>query len=324
MNKPGNQLLYKVLEEHFVRQISGSERTTFTGFTYRNANGKGIVCPRLVNVVEEGGWCFYDKRTEKGKKTYWRIDTLVLLLAENRVSGIAGSLPDGTTTSITFSNSTLLITTPEFDEVISKVKSGEFSDRKPHTDPRLLMSKLQAQAEPAPNLGAADTTTDSQISSQTPTNHGDENVLSPTSSTQKNNVQEDLSSSYMNDPKKRVAIERAAVNRARQHYEANEFQVEERGKPFDLLCRKGSLIVHVEVKGTVGSGEKVILTINEVIDARNPEWRSDLFIVYGINLEQVNGEWQGRGGSVRCTEAWCPHDDDLKAVQFDYRVPNLQ
>lgn len=129
------------------------------------------------------------------------------------------------------------------------------------------------------------------------------------------------SSSYMSDAEKRYVVERVAVDRAVAFYELGGFNVEEKGKPYDLLCSRGSLTVHVEVKGSTGSGNKVVLTINEVNDAKSPNWRSDLFIVYGIKLDQLDGKWIGSGGTTRHLQAWCPFEKDMKATQFEYSVP---
>lgn len=129
------------------------------------------------------------------------------------------------------------------------------------------------------------------------------------------------SSSYMSDPEKKYAVERVAVDRAVSFYQSEGFHVEEKGKPYDLLCIKDDLTIHVEVKGSTGSGRKVILTINEVNDAKNMDWRSDLFIVYGIILNRVDGKWFGTGGTTRHLTSWLPLEKDMKATQFEYSVP---
>lgn len=129
-------------------------------------------------------------------------------------------------------------------------------------------------------------------------------------------------SPYMTDPEKRTAIEHAAVEHAKKYYLDKGFTVEEKGKPYDLLCQKGELVVHVEVKGTTGTGDTVILTKNEVMDARDPAWRSDLYLVHGIELRLSNTGWIGIGGTAEHIESWSPEDEDLDATQFDYHVPH--
>lgn len=125
----------------------------------------------------------------------------------------------------------------------------------------------------------------------------------------------------MDDSEKRAVIEKYAVQLAKEFYLNIGFDVEERGKPFDLLCRTDGLEVHVEVKGTTGSGSRVILTRNEVRDARNTTWRSDLFIVRDIELSTLGATWIANGGSIHRIEAWVPVDEDLSATEFEYNVP---
>ncbi|GIL05443.1 MAG: hypothetical protein AMXMBFR6_26570 [Betaproteobacteria bacterium] len=124
---------------------------------------------------------------------------------------------------------------------------------------------------------------------------------------------------YQGDPAKRRAVEEYAVSRAIEHYKHRGFQVDERGRPYDLDCSHEGLCIHVEVKGTTGGGERIILTRNEVRDARNPRWRSDLFVVRGIRLTACAGQWIASGGEVEVHEDWVPDDADLEPTQFEYR-----
>lgn len=129
------------------------------------------------------------------------------------------------------------------------------------------------------------------------------------------------SAPYMQDAERREIVERVAVDRAIDFYRSNGFEVTEKGKPYDLLCTKGELVVHVEVKGTTGAGERVVLTRNEILDARDGNWRSDLFVVFGIDLSCVDQAWVGSGGEVFRIESWEPKDKDLVATQFEYVIP---
>lgn len=141
----------------------------------------------------------------------------------------------------------------------------------------------------------------------------------------------DGSAGRLTDPDQRKAVERRAVDLAKAHYEALGFVVQEKGKPFDLLCTPGPLaapglpVVHVEVKGSTSAAASVHLTKNEIADARQPGkgWRSDLYVVRWIELVQDNvGAWSGIGGDQEVHVNWSPHDDDLTATDFVYRVPS--
>lgn len=126
---------------------------------------------------------------------------------------------------------------------------------------------------------------------------------------------------YQDDPEKRKRTELFAVKRACEHYSKLGFSIVEKGKPYDLLCTRDELIVHVEVKGTTGNGSVVILTKNEVKDARDDSWRSDLFIVKNIVLTADGDSWSPSGGDDVLYEAWVLDEEDLEASEFMYRVP---
>lgn len=126
---------------------------------------------------------------------------------------------------------------------------------------------------------------------------------------------------YQVDPQKRKCIENYAVDWATKHYELQGFLVVEKGKPFDLLCTKGDIIIHVEAKGTTGAATAVILTRNEVTDARNKNWQSDLFIVYNIITVHDGETWVASGGTERIFEKWEPEDKSLFPLCYEYIVP---
>ena len=90
---------------------------------------------------------------------------------------------------------------------------------------------------------------------------------------------------------------------------------------YDLECSKDQEVVHVEVKGTTGVGDSVVLTRNEVEHARTyPD--THLFIVGEIRLSyEGNAPVTAGGRLVRHITDWRPLDDDLEATQFRYRVP---
>jgi len=133
--------------------------------------------------------------------------------------------------------------------------------------------------------------------------------------------QSDESLGYQIDPKKRKCVELYAEDCAIQYYVNRGFSVERKGKPYDLLCINDNLTIHVEVKGTTGLLNKVILTRNEIIDAKNINWQSDLFIVHGILLTESNGVWQASGGKQHLLAKWQLKDIDLSPLTFEYRVP---
>jgi len=89
------------------------------------------------------------------------------------------------------------------------------------------------------------------------------------------------------DAKRRKAIELAAMDRAKSHYELLGWQVEDTSayRPYDLECRRGdSDVLRVEVKGLTQGVGTINVTVGEVNQARDPSVITDLFIVANIGL----------------------------------------
>jgi hypothetical protein len=90
---------------------------------------------------------------------------------------------------------------------------------------------------------------------------------------------------------------------------------------YDLLWRDGGVEVRVEVKGTTSAGGAVLLTRNEVLNARGTDWRTDLVIVSKIKVEFANGQWRTTGGSGRQIIGWVPQDAELEPLQYRHVAP---
>lgn len=124
------------------------------------------------------------------------------------------------------------------------------------------------------------------------------------------------------DPQVRLAIEKYAVGLAKQYYQGRGYDVDERGKPYDLHCEKQGELLHVEVKGSRSLLDAVVVTINEVTDARDPAWRSDLYVVDAIELQRgAEGDLICSGGRQRVLPGWYPEDARLKPTQYRYSLP---
>lgn len=130
------------------------------------------------------------------------------------------------------------------------------------------------------------------------------------------------SQGYEQDPEMRSAVELYAESIATKHYVSQGFRVHKFGKPFDLLCENEGESIHVEVKGSRTKLETVILTINEIVDAENVGWRSDLFVVDQIVVERVGNELVAAGGVARVIQKWVPAKEMLAPTQFRYRLPD--
>jgi hypothetical protein len=128
---------------------------------------------------------------------------------------------------------------------------------------------------------------------------------------------------FMRDSQRKLAIESCAMLAAKRYFGERDYEVIDVSgyEPFDLLCRKGSSEVHVEVKGTTSSGEKVFLTKNEVRHARAHSEDMVLFVVHGISLVDSPDGPQAIGGTFRILENWLPTEVDLTPETYSYRVP---
>lgn len=126
----------------------------------------------------------------------------------------------------------------------------------------------------------------------------------------------------ISDVIRRVAIERYAVKVAREYLHGQGWRdIEDVGKPYDLRCKKSGIELHVEVKGTTGRGERVILTRGEVEHART--WQpTTLIVVRDIELSDTQ-PYVASGGSMRPPlDNWQPDVSDLHPTQYEYSIPS--
>jgi hypothetical protein len=121
----------------------------------------------------------------------------------------------------------------------------------------------------------------------------------------------------------RRAVELRAMQVARALYEGNGWGVIDKSssQPFDLLATKGVSKRFIEVKGTTGEGQSIVLTHGEVSHVRRNGEGCALVIVSGIVLESSNGEWQANGGAVTThKDPWTIVETNLSATQYRYEI----
>ena len=101
------------------------------------------------------------------------------------------------------------------------------------------------------------------------------------------------------DQEVKVAVEALAMNMATEFY-GKAWTVEDvhGSESYDLICRRGDEVKHVEVKGTTTDGAEVILTPNEVRHAREHP-RTALFVLSNITIERAeDGTVTAAGGEA--------------------------
>jgi hypothetical protein len=124
------------------------------------------------------------------------------------------------------------------------------------------------------------------------------------------------------DQEARAAVEAHAMNAATAFYTLN-WEVEDvHGKQsYDLVCRRGDEVKHVEVKGTTTDGTEVILTPNEVSHARDSRHNA-LFILSNIRVERAeDGTVVATGGVRRLYDPWTLDEGTLIPIGYRYQIP---
>jgi len=128
------------------------------------------------------------------------------------------------------------------------------------------------------------------------------------------------SQGFCASPRARRAIEEFAGLRAKQYYEGQGYDVEVRGKPYDLRCSKVDSVLHVEVKGTTTTGDQVLLTPNEVAFVSDHSSSMALFIVSGLQVS-LNDEPTVTGGTEIEIRQWRIRHERLTPIGCTYSVP---
>lgn len=123
----------------------------------------------------------------------------------------------------------------------------------------------------------------------------------------------------------RKAIEIRAMEATKHALKAEGWEVEDTslGNPFDLRARRSGVEMHVEVKGTCTTEEKVILTRGEVRHHHSTTAISALAVVSGIELGGTKEVPEARNGILRLIHPWRIAPTDLDALAFEYSVPPL-
>jgi hypothetical protein len=122
------------------------------------------------------------------------------------------------------------------------------------------------------------------------------------------------------------AVEIHAVNYVSQHLEADGWDAKNVGlvESYDLRCARDNEVLHVEVKGTTGNGEAVVLTRNEVQHARDEYPDVALAVVSQIRVEMVaDGKIVTSGGVLDLWFPWAIDDGHLECSVYRYAPPNL-
>jgi hypothetical protein len=125
---------------------------------------------------------------------------------------------------------------------------------------------------------------------------------------------------FQSNPRIRKAIELYAEEKAIEWFESksNGYTfVRKVGKPFDLIFRKDSQQLFVEVKGTQADGSCIFLTYNEVQCSKEKQPNYALFLLHHVFIDDAE-EPTPSGGVPRIINPFQPKGDRLKAISYKY------
>ena len=88
--------------------------------------------------------------------------------------------------------------------------------------------------------------------------------------------------------------------------------------PYDFLVRKDGIEFIVEVKGTTGTGDLILLTVNEVEIHRTQHPNNILIVVHSIDLDRSTKTPTTSGGQVEVLKSWIINESQLRPLTFSY------
>jgi hypothetical protein len=118
----------------------------------------------------------------------------------------------------------------------------------------------------------------------------------------------------------RREVESRAMGLAGSHYHSQGYTVEDVSsfQSYDLKCLRDDVELHVEVKGTRGDGNRVLLTRKEVEHAQNYRPAALLIVKEISSVHSDNGACQASGGSVELHDPWDINEGDLVPIGYSY------
>ncbi|MEV0709251.1 MrcB family domain-containing protein [Nocardia aurea] len=118
------------------------------------------------------------------------------------------------------------------------------------------------------------------------------------------------------------AIEKHSVDLATAYFEGLGYTVTNTGlgNPYDLIATRGDEMLYVEVKGTMSSGEQIIVTRGEVEHHLKHYPDNALVVVDSIMLDRSSGAPVAYGGNVEVTQPWEINVSALTVISYKYKL----
>lgn len=126
----------------------------------------------------------------------------------------------------------------------------------------------------------------------------------------------------MASAEERRAIELRAMDMAVAYLNALGFSVKDvsGNSSYDLEATSPDQKLFVEVKGTTGSADSILMTANEIEFHRKEYPNTALIIVSGIDLERGE-EPSASGGRLDYAQPWQVPEDRLRPTAYEVRLP---
>jgi hypothetical protein len=115
----------------------------------------------------------------------------------------------------------------------------------------------------------------------------------------------------------RKTVEEYAMRFAATHFKREWYSVEDVSatSSYDLLCRRGTEELRVEVKGTSTAGHQIILTRNEVFEGQQPGYA--LFVVSEVVIDRSEPRKPvAIGGKAHLFSPWQPNLIELQPISY--------
>jgi hypothetical protein len=133
-------------------------------------------------------------------------------------------------------------------------------------------------------------------------------------------VSQEQAAGFQSNPAIRRAVEKFAMSKAHSALTATGYTNltdTSKVRPYDFTCEKHGKTFYAEVKGTQTTGAALILTRGEVEHINSHPDDCILVLVHSV---AVSVKETVSGGQVRVTESWMLHPDDLRPVQYIWKV----
>jgi hypothetical protein len=126
-------------------------------------------------------------------------------------------------------------------------------------------------------------------------------------------------------PAERRVVELRAMSLAEAHLRKLNWRVKDVSstKPYDFECSKGADKLIVEVKGTTSTGERIVITRNELAAHRARYPTNALIVVHHINLIKGPEGPSADGGELMMLWPWEINEEFLKPLAFQYTIDRV-